>query len=100
MPRYIDADALPQKRYIDSKQLASSIADYMIAFDNGWNACIDEIGKQPTVSHDEARGVGKWIKCGPCRMVKCSVCSGREYEDEATPYCPQCGAKMEVSEDA
>lgn len=58
----------------------------------------------PTVSPDDARGVGKWIE--DAMRIKCSVC-GTDFNDEVTccsdcyrwpwKFCPICGAKMEVS---
>jgi len=63
----------------------------------------------PTVSPDEVRGVGEWI-CDPISTVSpveewfCSICKqpapmgyGKAYVK--TRFCPNCGAKMEVSED-
>ena len=60
----------------------------------------------PTVSPDEVRGVGKWER-SECEDGKfwanyCSLCFvylpyGLEWKPK---YCPSCGAKMEVSEDA
>lgn len=32
-------------------------------------------------------------------LIKCSVCSTREREDEDCPYCRRCGAKMDEQED-
>ena len=64
----------------------------------------------PTISPDEVRGVGKWI-CDPISTVSpvkewyCSICKqpapmgyGKAYVK--TRHCPNCGARMEVSEDA
>lgn len=62
----------------------------------------------PTISPDEARGVGKWkrvqwtkdedLQEGGYWIIRCSVCSMPYHSP--TPFCPHCGAKMEVSEDA
>ena len=62
----------------------------------------------PTVSSDEVRGVGKWIK--NYDRVKwwyeCSCCHEKPLisrfgdTEILSTYCPRCGAKMEVSEDA
>lgn len=59
----------------------------------------------PTVSPDEARGVGKWIKDKEQNHVEltfhCSVCGRKAVgRFEKTRYCGDCGAKMEVNEDA
>ena len=46
---------------------------------------------------------GEWISVNPMvDSVQCSVCGGELFSAELeTPYCPYCGAKMEVpKEDA
>ena len=65
----------------------------------------------PTISPDEVRGVGEWLitDAYPHRIY-CSVCyktylpnaDSELWSDGRIPrnYCPNCGAKMEVSEDA
>lgn len=43
---------------------------------------------------------GKWVGVSPMvDTVQCSVCGGQLFSAELeTPYCPYCGAKMEVQE--
>ena len=43
---------------------------------------------------------GEWISVNPMvDSVQCSVCGGQLFSAELeTPYCPYCGAKMEVQE--
>ena len=43
---------------------------------------------------------GKWVGVSPMvDTVQCSVCGGQLFSAELeTPYCPWCGAKMEVQE--
>ena len=43
---------------------------------------------------------GKWVGVSPTvDTVQCSVCGGQLFSAELeTPYCPYCGAKMEVQE--
>ena len=43
---------------------------------------------------------GKWVGVNPMvDSVQCSVCGGQLFSAELeTPYCPYCGAKMEVQE--
>ena len=43
---------------------------------------------------------GKWVGVSPMvDTVQCSVCGGELFSAELeTPYCPYCGAKMEVQE--
>ena len=98
MPRYIDADALKAKY----EQMIPEIGD-------GYHKetlqdVLFELEYAPTISPDEVRGVGKWIQVieedGTCS--KCSCCGEGYYIRFLPPfyYCPHCGAKMEVSEDA
>ena len=44
--------------------------------------------------------MGEWIGVSPMvDSVQCSVCGGQLFSAELkTPYCPYCGAKMEVQE--
>ena len=43
---------------------------------------------------------GEWVGVSPMvDTVQCSVCGGELFSAELeTPYCPYCGAKMEVQE--
>ena len=36
--------------------------------------------------------VGKWIDIDDCITLECSLCKGQHYN--ASPYCPNCGARM------
>ena len=93
MPRYIDADAI---HYVEIEKGVEI-------------ALASDIDKIPTVSPDEVRGVGKWEKTDAFpHRVYCSNCfktivPNEEYAfwcEGIMPrnYCPNCGAKMEVSE--
>ena len=90
MPRYIDSNKIPY-RY--------EYGDLLVADK-------DSIDAMPTVSPDEVRGVGKWIKLDAHKgmeQYKCSVCLTPVYVPECMGrpryiFCPVCGAKMEVSE--
>ena len=44
---------------------------------------------------------GKWVGVSPMvDTVQCSVCGGQLFSAELeTPYCPYCGAKMEVQDE-
>ena len=96
MPRYIDADALQ----VNMMEMAAS----------GLYGLEDMIGaviEAPTVSPDEVRGVGKWIRISgyhldheyhPARY-QCDQCKHFVDSGDDRNYCPNCGAKMEVSED-
>jgi hypothetical protein len=45
---------------------------------------------------------GKWVGVSPMvDTVQCSVCGGQLFSAELeTPYCPYCGAKMEVQDES
>jgi len=99
MPRYIDADALNAaiEEWFDGA-CVYDVSPSEAVYD--FQSIVDE---QPTISPDEVRGVGKWSEGGYFdemygRSCVCSAC-GRDALG-FTNYCPNCGAKMEVSEDA
>lgn len=52
----------------------------------------------PTISPDEARGVGEWIDYQQGRWVyaQCSECE--TVHDVRSNYCPSCGARMSRAE--
>ena len=85
--RLIDADAIPEVSWDPSEERAFRKI----------------IEAQPTIEAEPVRR-GKWIDMGD--FEKCSFCSGTRlkafqsyYGKTAwikTPYCPNCGAKMEV----
>ena len=41
---------------------------------------------------------GKWVDDGDPLMLKCSNCGYGVMRYNNTPFCPNCGAKMEVTE--
>lgn len=59
---------------------------------------ISDIGNQPTI---EERKTGKWVGVTPMvDTLMCSECGYNIIDKEfKTPYCPNCGAKMEGEED-
>ena len=100
MPRYIDADALLETE-------PEVCADYGEEYGSKFGYSRDQIANAPTVSPDEVRGVGRWVKRfdGPYGRGRtyCSACgkhSGIGGIKQTPPYCPNCGAKMEVEGDA
>lgn len=71
-------------------------------------ALASDIDKIPTLSPDEVRGVGKWIRISgyhldheyyPARY-RCDQCEHFVDSGDDKNYCPSCGAKMEVTDDA
>ena len=98
MARYIDADALID--FLDVGHLRHPS-----------DLCFSEVDvanlllHAPTLSTDEVRGVGEWEDAKQHGLCRCSVCKDcyieKDYITQAKwRYCPSCGAKMEVSDDA
>ena len=108
--RLIDADALRQRMYHEVFETDTD----MQKWDSGcwiryklFENCIESA---PTISPDEVRGVGKWdrvetefgLRCPKCGKLLDEYVNGGEWValSEIPNYCPNCGAKMEVSDDA
>ena len=98
MPRYIDADALIDFLDVGHLRHPSEL-------------CFSEVDvanlllHAPALSPDDVRGVGEWEDAKQHGLCRCSVCKDcyieKDYITQAKwKYCPSCGAKMEVSEDA
>ncbi len=105
--RLIDADALKAKY----EQMLPEIGD-------GYHKetlqdVLFELEYAPTISPDEVRVVGKWEKdsdgldvcseCGEIALQRVFIKLPDKIVDLKmirSKYCPHCGAKMEVSEDA
>lgn len=113
MPRYINVNSALQAH---PEFLNEQIDDHDKAvYAKGWNACnsayYSAIKELPFISSDEVR-CGTWVGEGDgydpdgfmvYDMWSCGVCGERFEEWDEKPtwnYCPNCGAKMEVSEDA
>lgn len=96
MPRYIDADAFIKYLRANSR----ICGEY---FDEVERECfVLAVEGEPTVSLDEVRGKGEWIKAHDDTVWwwECSVCHEpplQRYKcDRLSNFCPNCGAKMEV----
>ena len=101
MPRYIDADKVEkwtwqEPKYSDSINDRTDLRDFLRSL--------------PTVSPDEVRGVGEWIrqeKSHPnCQedsdyRYECSVCGWSDQHNAKmiVPFCWHCGARMKGAED-
>ncbi len=96
--RLIDADAMKesiQSTDTDEKKVLSTKELHMVL--------VEWIDKRPTI---EERKTGKWTKEIKHHKdhfqefdyyeIQCSVCGGRpEKSWHLTPFCPNCGARME-----
>lgn len=82
-------------RLVDADALIDNICGYA-APEMVWDRVdiVHKINEMPTI---EERKTGKWIGVTP--MVDTLMCSECEYniinKEFKTPYCPNCGAKME-----
>lgn len=107
--RSIDADAIYDTLSdIFIEYLAtSSNTDTRNALDSLYHTVLSAVETAPTVSPDEARGVGEWISKtmsvpnGHGQTYNrwgCSVCKAKFKS--RTNYCPNCGARMGGVQDA
>ena len=67
------------------KTKAEERADYL-GYQRGYHA-----GVKKSVKH------GRWEQDGTGLYARCTVCKERTYLGGRQKYCPNCGAKMEVS---
>ena len=110
MPRYIDADAFDadcRKRYCTDCNNYNGVKCRACWVDD----MLGDVEDAPTVSPDEVRGVGTWLRKEKVRhnldgdgdyRYECSACghSDEHNENVHVPFCWYCGAKMEVEGDA
>ena len=72
--------------------------------DEGVRACVSRLEKDAAAAIEALQAQlpkrGEWVGVSPTvDTVQCSVCGGQLFSAELeTPYCPYCGAKMEVQE--
>jgi hypothetical protein len=104
MPRYIDAE------HFDCISWKGIPEGYDNTFDSGVLYMADLIDAAPTISPDDVRGVGTWLRKEKVRhnldgdgdyRYECSVCrhSDEHNENVHVPFCWYCGARMKgVSE--
>jgi DNA-directed RNA polymerase subunit RPC12/RpoP len=107
MPRCIDANELMKR--LNRKEAGPHDRKYTEGFNDALARFRSMVHSAPTVSPDETRGLGNWTR----HVLKnaktpwgydCSAC-GKWFvigDDTAERYnyCPNCGAKMEVTSDA
>ncbi len=106
MPRYIDADKVlqyPLRRDYCDKEHADP------HFINGVESVMEYIEylaeEEPTDVQEVKHGIWEYDKEASIphieRIYRCSVCHKGEAwgETEKTPYCPECGAKLDGEND-
>ena len=92
------------KEYIDKNKAqiflrTECLAKYPTSFANGLLAAADQLNKLPTADVVEVRH-GEWKICSDGYYPYCSRCVyepeiSTRYSNNLTPYCPNCGAKMD-----
>ena len=93
MARYIDADKLLKEFAVDTSKDVMDISDIV------FGAVASIIERQPTADVMEVKH-GKWIYFYDTKGIKrckCSECI-TSYGCLDTPYCPNCGAKMDKND--
>ena len=86
--RLIDADKL-------YKQVQTECNPYgkpSINYEDG-NKVMEWIENSPTIESE--RTTGEWIDDGDPATWVCECCGYRVFRYNNTPFCPNCGAKME-----
>lgn len=86
-------------RLIDADMCMEKIKDMPITYDaETVQRCIEVLSNAPTIDAEPVRH-GKWIDetFKPWGLVhhpfKCNLCG--EHAEFASPYCPNCGARMD-----
>lgn len=97
---------MPDKRLIDANALYDTICKYSELKDRNWPTWIENlINAAPTIDAVEVVHA-RWTECieifteneGPVEAIGCSVCGISQRKFRRTPYCPNCGAKMDAKE--
>ena len=94
MPRLIDADALMEREGISQFAVfARGSGKTLLRACRTYLQCV--IDDAPTVDPEDLRPKGRWIEVDG-EVFDCSVCHGI-HASYPHNYCPECGAKMEVT---
>ena len=107
MPRYIDANAMIRKIC----GMKCGCERYECGYDEAGCPKVRDLETAPTVSPDELRGVGTWLRKEKVRhnldgdgdyRYECSACghSDEHNENVHVPFCWYCGARMGGVQDA
>lgn len=107
MPRYIEADALHSMvaRALDANESATDVTDAIEQEHRVLYWILEKIEEQTIVSPDEVRGAGKWVRISGYQLdheyypsrYKCDQCGHFVDSGDDRNFCPNCGAKMEVT---
>lgn len=85
MPRLINADKLVEYK-------ASGVLE-LTEWQKGWNDAIDTIISEVPIVKAEPVRYGKWLDADDGIDWTCSRCRHDAWAN--TPYCPNCGARMD-----
>ena len=110
MPKFVDIEPLDRKfeeRYLDyrnrsQRKMATGrfrVDDELTTAAMIMESCLDSLREAPAADVAPVRR-GRWLdgKCTVCGWEEPDVCTYDGYETESwveTPYCPNCGAKMD-----
>lgn len=107
--RIIDADKLKfalerVTLYVQGLRFGKTVLEKIL--ESYRRAVFEEIDDAPTIDPEDLRPKGRWVfEDFVSPTLQCSVCKGLapydccgDYHCDRTPYCPHCGAKMEVDD--
>ena len=104
--RLIDADALRDKLQAEIDKVNPPFDGVLGSIRCGVRLARNMVEDEPTVDAEPVRH-GHWVKSedaddGYCSVCECDMPMYREdweWKYSETPYCPNCGAKMDEVED-
>ena len=86
MGRLIDADRFIEDVGLDGEDARENNLGVIVT--------LEDFDRQPTVDAEQVRH-GKWIDVNPIKW-ECSECGDLVYRYNNSPFCPNCGAKMDL----
>lgn len=95
MGRLIDADALAE---ILKREAEHHEADGLLERSYGVLDAYMDVLQAPTV-HPEPQKIAKWVDNGDPLTIMCGGCGYSVMRYNNTPFCPNCGAMMEGTDD-
>ena len=85
--RAIDADTLIKKMLADADTYSNDDIRH------GYHNCVSLVYDAHTIELKQE--TGEWIDTGDPATWVCECCGYRVFRYNNTPFCPNCGAKME-----